>query len=247
LLIWSRRWAIRSIETARSALSPADYDAWYDSPRGSWIGQTEYCLMSNELALPVEGRILDVGCGTGWFTRQLAALPSLHVTGIDLDADFLAFARHRDARSTYLPADALALPFADNSFDQVLSVAALCFTADWQKAVSEIVRVTRKRFAIGLLNGHSLLWLDKGRHGGRGAYRGALWLSPEEFRDSLKALPVANVRLRSAIFLPSGSIAARTVERLLSGRVPWGGFMVLSGEKRFPASGDGQHQVSDRL
>jgi SAM-dependent methyltransferase len=228
-------------------LSPADYDAWYDSPRGGWIGHTEYRLMSNELALPSQGRVLDVGCGTGWFTRQMAAHPSLQVTGIDLDSDSLAFARNRDARSTYLLADALALPFADNSFDLVLSVDALCFTADWHKAVSEIVRVTCTRFAIGLLNRHSLLWLDKGRHGGSGAYRGALWLSPKEFRDSLKALPVENVRQRSAIFLPSGSVTARTVERLLSGRVPWGGFMVLRGEKRFPASGEGQHQGSDRL
>lgn len=57
--------------------------------------------MSNELALPAEGRVLDVGCGTGWFTRQLAALSGLQVTGIDLDADSLAFARNRDARSTY--------------------------------------------------------------------------------------------------------------------------------------------------
>lgn len=136
-------------------MSPADYDAWYDSPRGGWIGHAEYRLMSNELTLPAEGRVLDVGCGTGWFTRQLAALPGLQVTGIDLDADSLAFARSRDARSTYLLADALALPFADNSFDQVFSVAALCFTTDWQKAVSEIVRVTRRRFAIGMLNRHS--------------------------------------------------------------------------------------------
>lgn len=213
-------------------MTPADYDAWYDSPRGGWIGDAEYRLMANELDLASEGRVLDVGCGTGWFTRRLVALPNLQTTGIDLDPESLAFARSRDVRSTYLQADALALPFADNSFDQVLSVAALCFTADWHKAVSEIVRVTRKRFAIGLLNRHSLLWRNKGRHGGSGAYRGAVWLSPEEFQDGLKALPVANIRRRSAIFLPSGSFSARTVERLLPGCVPWGGFMVLSGEKR---------------
>ena len=188
--------------------------------------------MLNELALPAEGRVLDVGCGTGWFTRQLAALQGLQVTGIDLDADSLAFARNCDARSTYLLADALTLPFADNSFDQVLSVTALCFTADWYRAVSEIVRVTRRRFAIGMLNRHSLLWREKGRHGGSGAYRGALWLSPEEFGDSLKGLPISNPRMRSAIYLPSGSITARTVERLLPGSVPWGGFMVLSGDKK---------------
>ena len=210
---------------------PADYDAWYDSPRGSWIGHAEYHLMLSELAAPSEGRLLDVGCGTGWFTRRLAALPNLQVTGLDLDPEFLAFARGHDPRSTYLQADALALPFADNSFDYVLSVAALCFTADWQKAVSEIVRVTRKRFAIDLLNRHSLLWFDKGRHGGSGAYRGAHWLSPTEFRAGFEGLPVANVRARSAIFLPSGNGVARMAERLLPGCLPWGGLMVLSGDK----------------
>jgi SAM-dependent methyltransferase len=220
-----------------SALSPADYDAWYDSPRGGWIGNTEYRLLSDELQWPSEGRVLDVGCGTGWFTRRLAALPNLQVTGIDVDPKSLAFARSRDARSTYVQANALALPFADNSFDHVLSVAALCFTADWQRAVSEMVRVARRRFVVGLLNRHSLLWLKKGRQGGSGAYRGAIWLSPAEIRDGLKALPVAKVRQRSAIFLPSGSIVARSIERLTPGYVPWGGFVVLSGEKKSTADG----------
>lgn len=41
--------------------------------------------MLNELAFPGEGRLLDVGCGTGWFARQLAALPNLQITGVDLD------------------------------------------------------------------------------------------------------------------------------------------------------------------
>jgi SAM-dependent methyltransferase len=215
-----------------TALGPADYDAWYDSPRGRWIGHTEYRLLTNELSLPSGGQILDVGCGTGWFTRQLASLPGQRVTGIDLNAEWLAFARHHDARSTYLQANALALPFADNSFDHVLSVVALCFTTDWHKAVSEIVRVTRKCFAIGMLNRNSLLWREKGRHGGSGAYRGALWLSPDELGNSLTGLPVSNPRVRSAIYLPSGSTTARALERLLPGSLPWGGFMVLSGEKK---------------
>ncbi len=187
--------------------------------------------MLSELAFPAEGQLLDVGCGTGWFTRQLAALPNLQITGVDLDAESLAFARSHDPRSTYLPADALALPFADASFDYVQSIAALCFTADWRQAVSEIVRVTRKRFAIGMLNRHSLLWLGKGRHGGGGAYRGSLWLSSDEFRAGFKGLPVENVRSRSAIYLPSGKYTARLVERLLPGCLPWGGLTVLSGNK----------------
>lgn len=193
--------------------------------------------MLSELAFPAEGQLLDVGCGTGWFTRQLAALPNLQITGVDLDTESLAFARSHDPSTNYLPADALALPFADASFDYVQSIAALCFTADWCQAVSEIVRVTRKRFAIGMLNRNSLLWRKKGRHGGSGAYRGALWLSPDEFRAGFKGLPVENVRSRSAIYLPSGSCTARLVERLLPGCLPWGGFTVLSGNKS-PVAGD---------
>jgi len=56
--------------------------------------------MSDELALPSEGRVLDAGCGTGWFTRRLAVLPNLQVIGIDLDLQSLAFARSRDDRSS---------------------------------------------------------------------------------------------------------------------------------------------------
>ena len=45
--------------------------------------------------------MLDVGCGTGWFSRRFAAMPGLHVTGVDVDAQWLEFARGRDARSAY--------------------------------------------------------------------------------------------------------------------------------------------------
>lgn len=213
-------------------MTPSAYDAWYDRPQGRWIGDTEYRLMLRELGLPAAGRLLDIGCGTGWFTRRLAQLPGLEVTGLDISGETLEFARSRDARSFYVQADAQALPFADGSFDYCFSVAALCFATDWKKAVVECVRVTRKRFAIGLLNRHSLHWLDKGRHGGSGAYSGALWLSPGEFRNGLQGLAITGVRLRSAIFVPSGSGWARMVERLLPSHLPLGALMVISGQPR---------------
>lgn len=94
-------------------------------------------------------------------------------SGVDIDAEWLDFARSRDSCARYVQADALALPFADNRFDVVLSIAAPCFTRDWQRAVAEIVRVSGGRFTIGMLNQRSLLWHEKGRSGGSGAYRGA--------------------------------------------------------------------------
>lgn len=217
-----------------SPASAAAYDSWYDSARGRWIGDTEYRLLARHLRPQPGERVLDVGCGTGWFTRRFAGLSGVDVTGIDLDADWLAFARSRDTASSYLQADALGLPFADASFDHVFSVAALCFVPDWTSVLREILRVTRKRFAIGLLNRHSLLWRAKGRGGGAGAYRGAHWHTPQELRRGLAALAdsgIGRLQLHSGIFFPGGTRLARAAEPLLPGRLPYGGFIMISGEK----------------
>lgn len=213
-------------------MNAADYDAWYDTPRGRWVGDAE-CRMLLRAVEPRQGEsLLDVGCGTGWFTRRMARLPGVQVTGLDINADWLAYARECDAASNYIEGDALALPFADSCFDGVVSIAALCFTADWRRAVGEVVRVSRGRFAIGMLNRRSLLWREKGRNGGSGAYRGACWVTPEELRDSVAGLPVTDVRVSSAVFLPSGSLLARAVECLLPAHLAIGGLVVLSGRKR---------------
>lgn len=213
-------------------MNAADYDAWYDTPRGRWVGDAEYRMLLRAVEPRQGGSLLDVGCGTGWFTRRMARLPGVQVTGLDINAEWLAYARECDAASDYIEGDALALPFADSSFDDVVSIAALCFTADWRRAVGEIVRVSRGRFAIGMLNRRSLLWREKGRDGGSGAYRGACWVTPEELRDSVAGLPVADVRVSSAVFLPSGSLLARAVECFLPAHLAIGGLVVLSGRKR---------------
>lgn len=228
-------------------MNAADYDAWYDTPRGRWIGETEYSLLLRRLDPQPGERVLDIGCGTGWFTRRLAGRPDLDVTGIDIDTAALAFARNRDRCATYLHADALHLPFADDRFERVISVTALCFIADWPQAIGEIVRVCRKRFAIGLLNRHSLLWSQKGRDGGVGAYRGAYWHTAPEVRRLLEALPVERVSTRSAIFLPSGSGAARRVERWLPGTFPYGSFLVVAADKRQDDDRDGSETSGMRL
>jgi ubiquinone/menaquinone biosynthesis C-methylase UbiE len=183
-------------------VTPKDYDAWYDTPRGRWIGDTEYRLVRRSLGLQPGDSVLDVGCGTGWFTRR-AAEDAARVIGLDRDADALAFAHGRGAGpEDYVPGDATALPFADASFDAVLSVTALCFVEQWPQALAEIVRVSRRRFVVGLLNRHSLLWLDKGRQGGSGAYRGAHWHTRAEIDDELRALLVRNAQFRYGVFLP---------------------------------------------
>lgn len=212
-------------------MTPADYDAWYDTPRGRWIGETEYALAARLLAAQPGDSLLDVGCGTGWFSRRAAA-DGLVTTGLDPNADWLDYARaHISPTLSWVEGDARDLPFADAGFDRVLSIAALCFVDDERRAVAEAVRVARHRFAIGWLNRSSLLYRQKGREGGSGAYRGARWHTAGEVRALFSGLPVRNLKLRSAVFLPSATRAARCLERVIPGALPWGGLLLATGEK----------------
>ena len=212
-------------------MNPADYDAWYGTARGRWVGETEYALAARCLKTRPGDSLLDVGCGTGWFSRRAAA-DGLVVTGLDPNPAWLDFARaHSKPELSWVEGDARDLPFADASFDHVLSIAALCFIDDERRAVAECVRVARRRFAIGWLNRSSLLYRQKGRHGGSGAYRGARWHDAREIRTLFAGLPVKNLRLRSAIFLPSATRCAARLERILPGVSPWGGLLLMAGEK----------------
>jgi hypothetical protein len=98
--------------------------------------------------------------------------------------------------------------------------------------LAEIVRVTRKRFAIGVLNRTSLLWCDKGQNGGSGGYQGAHWHTTKELRLALNGLPVRNIRSRSAIFVPSASRIAIIVERTLPSSLALGGFLLVTGDAK---------------
>jgi SAM-dependent methyltransferase len=210
------------------------YDAWYHTPRGAWIGEIEFQLL-RQLLRPERGQsLLDVGCcGTGYFTRRFAGETGLRAVGLDPNASWLEFARASSPGSErYCIGTTESLPFANRSFDLGVSVTALCFVDDARRAVREILRVTRKRFAIGLLNRHSLLYLQKGRAGGSGAYRGAHWHTTQEIRALFDGLPAANLKVRSAVFLADGGPIARGIERLISHRLSLGAFAVVAGDVR---------------
>ena len=212
-------------------MTPADYEAWYQTPRGSWIGGMEYALLRSMLEPRSGERLLDVGCGTGYFTRRFAAGGELGVTGLDIDYARLQYAAaHRAGREDYVHASAVRMPFGSAVFDLAISVAALCFIADERQAVREILRVTRRRFAIGLLHRRSLLYLQKGRAGGTGAYRGARWHTKADILGLFAGLPVANLQIRTAVALPGGGTMAQTAEPLTCCWWPFASFIAVAGE-----------------
>jgi SAM-dependent methyltransferase len=204
-------------------MNPREYEAWYDTARGSWIAGHEFDLMMRLMDPPAGATLLDVGCGTGHFSRCFAA--SLRVTGLDPDPAMLDYARGLDGSVSYLLGTGTALPFGDNAYDHVTAVTSLCFIADPERALWEMLRVARHTVLLGLLNRWSLLCRQKHGHG---AYRGARWDTAAEVRRWAQSLaPAPRVTMRSAIFLPGGGVLARAVEAALPGVLPWGGFLAV--------------------
>lgn len=152
------------------------------------------------------------------------------VTGADLDPGMAAFARASIVPPlTCVVADMTALPFADRSFDCVMAITSLCFVGDERKALGEITRVAIRRFALGLLNRNSLLYLKTGPGRASGARAGARWHDRASVTTLLHGLPVVDVRITTAVLLPEGGLLARLMEHLVHAALPWGSFIAVTG------------------
>ena len=209
-------------------MTPADYDAWYDTPRGRWIGTREFALLARLLdARPAE-TLLDVGCGTGYFSRRFSRESGLKVTGMDIAPDMLDLARSKAPEIPLVRADAACLPFFDCAFDHVVAITSLCFVADEVRVLREMARVARRRVVLGLLNRHSLLYWQKGDDE-RGGYAGARWHSRAEARVMLAGAGLREIRVASAIFDPAGDSVAQALEARLPSSLPFGGFLAVAG------------------
>jgi SAM-dependent methyltransferase len=133
--------------------------------QSAWAGG-DYAAVGNALQLASEElcesvnlaqdqRVLDVTAGN-YHASLASARRWCDVTATDLPSDLSRRGRQRvEAEAVgvrFVPGDAEALPFADQSFDAVLSSFGAMFSHDQERAASEMVRVCRRGGVLGLTN-----------------------------------------------------------------------------------------------
>jgi ubiquinone/menaquinone biosynthesis C-methylase UbiE len=203
----------------------AGYEGWYATARGRRADLAERALLERLLA-PFAGAqgALEVGCGTGHFTRWLAGrMP--HVVGLDRAPAMLAEARRQHPRLLLIQGDAHHLPIRSQVVDLGIFMLTLEFLEEPGVALAEAVRVARRGLVVVALNRWSLGGLS--RRWGRDARRPVLGRARDFTLLSLRALvsAAAGPRLRglrwaSALF-PNGLVTG-------SARLPLGGVIGLS-------------------
>lgn len=117
--------------------------------RSPYAGQTGMDFLVDRLAQELKGkRVLDLGCGKGYFSVFLSSLGA-EVVGVDLGPDLIEAARLvgeiNQSSVQFDVANIISLPFAEQSFDLVIGVAILhhLSEADLKLAVNESHRVLK--------------------------------------------------------------------------------------------------------
>jgi ubiquinone/menaquinone biosynthesis C-methylase UbiE len=120
----------------------------YDTYLGPFLFEPYAADFVRRMDLPEEARVLELACGTGILTRRITeALPrSGRLTATDLNQPMLDHARRKvgaDPRLEWRVADALKLPFPDESFDRVVCQFGVMFFPDKLAAMREARRVLK--------------------------------------------------------------------------------------------------------
>ena len=125
-----------------------EFNEWARAGRGEGmekghrpVGEQAIALMQ----LPIDARVLDVGCGSGWATRLMAEQASEgKVIGIDIADEMVELATESSQNLTnveFKVATAESLPFASSEFTHAFSMESLYYYTNVVAALREIHRV----------------------------------------------------------------------------------------------------------
>jgi ubiquinone/menaquinone biosynthesis C-methylase UbiE len=175
--------------------------------------------------VPLNGRILDVGCGNGVFTGRLAREGG-HVVGLDFSRHLLDENRH----ASLVCGDVATLPFRDATFDVVFEANVLHHIDDRLAVVREMTRVSRRYVVLLEPNRYNPLMLGFSLviPAERGGLKSSLRRLQEELRE-------AGARVTASIV--TGMISQNNTPRALvpllqqfDRPIAWGEYLVTVAE-----------------
>lgn len=127
-----------------------EFNRWAEDGRGETMEEHHLPIVAPMLALidfePAD-RVLDVGCGSGWLVRRIAAqVPDGLAVGIDVSDEMIRRAEAASAGLSnvrFLHGTAEQIPYSTGAFSKVLSVESAYYWHDPARGVADIFRVLR--------------------------------------------------------------------------------------------------------
>jgi ubiquinone/menaquinone biosynthesis C-methylase UbiE len=191
-----------------------EYEGWYTN-QGCRADRLEKSLLKWLINhFPEPSSILEVGCGTGHFTRWFGSL-GLEAVGLDISSVMLDEAKHYGP-CIAVRGDASHLPFAGGAVDLIAMITTVEFLGDPLAALREAARVARTGLILGVINRRSWIGRKYHRQGGS-PWRSAHFFTLDELVRMVRGLRQA----------ASEPFWRTTLWRFLPGALPlpWGGFI----------------------
>jgi ubiquinone/menaquinone biosynthesis C-methylase UbiE len=204
------------------------YDRWYDTGWGRYAFTIELAAIQAATGSLQGLRLIDVGCGTGRFTRAFVDDADL-VVGVDRDPAMLSVAARRLPDVPLVQADIQQMPFRTATFDTAVAVCVLEFTSNPAVVVAELARIVRLggQIVIGVLNPTSPWGLTHGRRFHTAPWTQATFLNHRDLRRLAAGRGTA--RVRGALYAPTNTRFGPVIESIGRRVAPKvGAFQVLT-------------------
>ncbi|MGC8581793.1 MAG: class I SAM-dependent methyltransferase [Thermoplasmata archaeon] len=165
------------------------YDNWYVLHEKEFNEQLNFL----KSVLPKKGNGVEIGVGSGRFAGNLGIF-----YGVDLSYNLLKIAKMRGINS--IMADAVHLPFKDDSFDFSLFMVTLCFLSDPLNALLEAKRISGRIFSVIIDKDSEYIEYIR-KYDNNGFYKYATFYSKSEVIDLYKktSINIASINEESLI------------------------------------------------
>lgn len=131
------------IEHGKKLLSKGAESVWnWDSPAGKRRADRRAQYFIDLANIKSGDKVLEIGCGTGLFTRKFYAATKANITAIDISEDLLSEARKLLPEVTFKTDDAMHMSFQNAEFDVVFG-SSILHHLEFDSSLKEIYRVLK--------------------------------------------------------------------------------------------------------